>query len=191
MNKICLTWNAQFGNFKDYLPDLKVIKKVEDIKDYDLVIFPGGEDVTPSIYGKKDYACSETNLARDKFEILCYDYAMEKEKKILGICRGHQFINAVFNQGGLSQDINKDGFGYHPYNHNLEWEKKSKLFEFFGNKEIVSTHHQGVTSTGLTVITYYNGIIEAATGKNILTLQFHPEFQSGNESFFSFLSNWE
>jgi len=79
----------------------------------DVLILPGGSDIDPSIYGKKNYKShiSEYSLERDKREIALYKDAVKKGKPVFGICRGLQLISAL-NGLTLIQDMNH--FSSHP-----------------------------------------------------------------------------
>ena len=70
---------------------------------YDLIVFTGGADIHPSIYGEKN-THSHCNIGRDKREIFVYRMAKKWNIKMFGICRGHQFLNALTG-GKLIQDL--------------------------------------------------------------------------------------
>jgi len=76
------------------------------LKEADAMIIGGGRDIHPSIYNKPDYAevCGSFDHFRDSIEILMINYAMSNKVPVLGICRGHQILNAV-NGGSLIPDI--------------------------------------------------------------------------------------
>lgn len=110
----------------------KLFKKkgfeISEANEADIIVFTGGEDVSPHLYGEVKLDCTHTSPERDKF---CVDLFKESEKKIkVGICRGAQFLN-VMNGGKMYQDV--DG---HTKYHNLI----SIKGESFG--EVTSTHHQ-------------------------------------------------
>lgn len=80
----------------------------DDISDIDLVVFSGGEDVSPSLYGEKNVD-SYCNPQRDAHETEIFDNFKDIPK--VGICRGGQFLN-VLSGGRMWQDT--DGHGrYH------------------------------------------------------------------------------
>lgn len=58
------------------------------IEQADLVLFTGGEDVDPSLYGEKENYTTQSNIIRDKKEIEIYKKALSLGKNMLGICRG-------------------------------------------------------------------------------------------------------
>lgn len=75
---------------------------VSDIKDCDLVLFTGGEDVDPSFYGEEKHPETYSNITRDKREKTFFELALKLNKKMLGICRGAQFL-AVMSGAKLIQ----------------------------------------------------------------------------------------
>ena len=101
---------------------------VPNIEDADLVVFTGGEDINPAIYGKAQHPLTWFNEHRDKFEIEHFDYAVEKGKKMIGICRGAQLLCAL--AGGILVQHQS-----HPMYH--------KMLTSDGREVITtSTHHQ-------------------------------------------------
>jgi GMP synthase-like glutamine amidotransferase len=64
--------------------------------EFKLILFTGGEDVTPILYGDTSPRgicyCSEE---RDRFEISIYEKARNHNIKMTGICRGVQFLNVM------------------------------------------------------------------------------------------------
>lgn len=83
-----------------------------DDKDISCVVFSGGEDVTPFLYGENPHITTNFNPVRDMHEIRTYRRFSSPEYMKIGICRGAQFLN-VMNGGKLWQDV--DGhLGAHP-----------------------------------------------------------------------------
>lgn len=74
----------------------------------DGLLLPGGGDIEPTYYGQNRHpATGEPNVLRDFMEPLLFREFLDKEKPILGICRGIQVINVA--QGGtLLQDIREE-----------------------------------------------------------------------------------
>jgi len=158
------------------------------VKDYDLIIFPGGEDVTPKLYGEKN-TFSGCNYARDLFELKILEEAITLNKKIIGICRGNQFINAMLG-GKLNQHL----FIKHKGVHEITIVKENPIIDFYKDKLVTSTHHQAVLTPGirfevLAVHKQYGTIEATKCGNNILTMQFHPEYQDVPE-FFNRIKEW-
>ena len=104
---------------------------VDDIKNANLVIFTGGEDVDPSLYYCKKHHSTYSNIDRDLFELKKYNEALSSKNKplIIGICRGSQFL-VVANGGKLIQNVSN-----HLGNHYVSTIDGKKLV-------VSSTHHQ-------------------------------------------------
>jgi gamma-glutamyl-gamma-aminobutyrate hydrolase PuuD len=80
-------------------------KEPENVK---LVIFTGGEDVSPSLYNTPQYKRSYTNPHRDEEELEIYKKAKALDIPFAGICRGAQFL-CVMAGGDLVQDVTGHG----------------------------------------------------------------------------------
>jgi len=87
--------------------------KAELLEDAELVVFLGGEDVDPALYGQKLVAGTYINPARDAREADIFAKCIELDKPMFGICRGMQFLH-VMNGGKLYQNVEK-----HVYTHNI------------------------------------------------------------------------
>lgn len=81
---------------------------VNQIKESDLVVFTGGEDVDPVLYGEKEHPYTSSNIHRDVDEMEAFDEAKEFDKPCIGICRGHQFL-CVMAGGKLIQHQGNPG----------------------------------------------------------------------------------
>ena len=79
---------------------------VEDPKEAELAVFTGGEDISPSIYDQPKHPKSYHNESRDDFELQMYQYFLERNIPMVGICRGGQLLN-VLNGGSMYQHVNK------------------------------------------------------------------------------------
>ena len=162
-----------------------------------LLVFSGGEDVSPVLYGDAVNPKTRYSLARDKEE--AWWYLTNQKKNKVGICRGGQFLN-VMNGGKMYQDV--DG---HVGNHFMK-------DRYTGEKVFVtSTHHQMMIpnyDTGMTVCATANEAtrfecaepVIVKDGEDIesvyyqytrtLCYQPHPEYElkSCEDHFFFFLS---
>ena len=68
-------------------------------------LLTGGHDVSPEFYGRRRLPeCGATCPRRDRMEAAVLRLAMERDKPVLGICRGIQFVNAALG-GTLWQDL--------------------------------------------------------------------------------------
>lgn len=75
-------------------------------KDYKLVLFTGGADVSPYLYNDaspKGICCCSSD--RDRTELLIAEHALEHGILMCGICRGSQFLN-VFAGGRMMHHVN-------------------------------------------------------------------------------------
>lgn len=150
----------------------------------DVMVFTGGPDVTPFLYGQKKIKGTNCDPIRDLKErqiINSVDVSMPK----IGICRGAQFLN-VYNGGMLWQDVDK-----HTSQHDA-WDIDAPQSKF----TVTSTHHQMMqpTAWGKVLTVSQNStkrdddIGSVTVGKNILDpevvfyemtnslcVQYHPE----------------
>lgn len=87
-------------------------KRAKGYGEADLVVFLGGSDVNPALYGEKpveEVTSWDTN--RDTREQTIYEYCVKNGIAMFGICRGAQFLH-VMNGGTLWQHV--DGhLGHH------------------------------------------------------------------------------
>lgn len=77
-------------------------KLTNTIEEADLVVFTGGEDVSPSLYNETPHPTTFSNMKRDLAEVKIFEKAQSLGKHIIGICRGSQFL-CVMNGGKLVQ----------------------------------------------------------------------------------------
>lgn len=94
-----------------------------------LVCFTGGEDVSPSFYSRIPHPTTGTSYKRDIFEREEFLKAQKLGKKMIGICRGSQFLCAM--SGGILVQHQENPSFYH---HIDTYDGKRIL--------ITSTHHQ-------------------------------------------------
>ena len=163
-------------------------------------LFTGGHDVSPALYHEKPLeglvvSCQK----RDVMEGIVLGKAIEKDKPVLGICRGIQFIN-VYLGGTLYQDIPTQvasEIEHHqtaPYDkpiHAVTVAEGSPLYHCLGisSLPVNSYHHQSVRrlAPALEAMAYSpDGLIEAVymPGKKFLwAVQWHPEFSFRTDSY--------
>lgn len=73
--------------------------------DFAMVLFTGGADVSPELYNDSSpLGLCHTNKARDRTEMKLFAHAKQHSIKMVGICRGIQFLN-VMSGGTLIHDI--------------------------------------------------------------------------------------
>lgn len=103
------------------------------LEDADLVVFSGGSDVNPALYGEERHDMTYYDTKRDERDNEAYDKCRELGIPMLGVCRGAQFLH-VRNGGKLYQDIDNH-YGAHPI-----YCPKQKL----RIDHVSSVHHQAV-----------------------------------------------
>lgn len=102
------------------------------------VVFPGGEDVSPFLYGhKRSINCGHTSIERDLRENKIFRIVDPGIPKF-GICRGAQFLN-VMNGGQMYQHVNNHG-GDHMVR--LFFNDKLEPVKDYHTISVTSTHHQ-------------------------------------------------
>jgi len=197
-------WNFVSGDYVYYVEKAGgipvLIPQCEDFGDVkqllghlDGVLISGGHDVGPEQYNTftKGY-CGTIMPMRDAQDISLTRYmTFERDKPVLGICRGIEIMNVAFG-GTLYQDLEKDGgFEHHfgdKYPRNIAWHKvslsqESLLASIYQADEIAvnSFHHQAVWQPGENVrITAHSsdGVpegIELTGHKFVVGVQWHPE----------------
>lgn len=87
-------------------------ERANTVSDADVVVFAGGADINPALYGQEKLDVTWFNQARDDREVEAYRLAREQDKPMFGICRGAQFLHAM-NGGELWQDVSGHGGGSH------------------------------------------------------------------------------
>jgi putative glutamine amidotransferase len=165
----------------------------------DLVVFTGGEDVSPELYGEERHPTTQCNGVRDGYEMYHFEEARIMKKKMVGICRGSQFL-CVMAGGKLVQDQERQP-GYHPMNthdgkiirvssthHQAQWPWNLPRKEFFVlgyTKKLSRWHHDAINDEmvdGASDATY--GVVADGHEAEIcyypkiraLAIQSHPEY---------------
>jgi len=78
----------------------------KDITKCNLILLPGGSDISPALYGEEAIKGTCTNEARDIHELKVAEYAIKHGIPILGTCRGLMWssLNGV-NSGNAEMQI--------------------------------------------------------------------------------------
>ncbi len=135
----------------------------ETLAALDGIVFSGGADVDPSLYGADPHPETDSPQARrDAGEMALLRSALERDLPTLAICRGFQLLN-VARGGDLVQhlpeqvghDVHKNvpgEFALHP----VEVAPESRLGAIVGGRsDVTSHHHQGLGRVG-------DGLVETA-----------------------------
>jgi len=155
----------------------------ESAAEFDGLLLPGGGDISPVFYHRKNRGSTNICISEDIVQLLMFHRFMEQKKPILGICKGMQIINVALG-GTLIQALPTanshawhNGDRYHP----TTITKGSLLSTLYGNDMITgSAHHQAVCTLGnwLKATQHaHDGVIEGIEHKSlpILGVQWHPE----------------
>lgn len=136
------------------------------VEDADVVLFTGGEDVNPALYGELPLAKTHFSVERDAREKLIYEAALKRGIPMVGICRGGQFLN-VMNGGKMWQHVNMHALaGTHkafievaPYNKN---KTRREI-------QVTSTHHQMMIPAkhGMVLLTATEATEKDCAGKSV------------------------
>ncbi|MFI3319110.1 MAG: gamma-glutamyl-gamma-aminobutyrate hydrolase family protein [Rikenellaceae bacterium] len=161
-------------------------------------LFTGGHDISPTLYGQESTGkCGAPCHERDELERTIFNYALEHDRPVLGICRGIQLINALLG-GTLYQDLPSQKASdishqmrppYHLPCHKVNIIDGSPLMELLGQNELAvnSYHHQAIRALApplQAIAISEDGLIEAVymPGKRyIQAVQWHPEFNFSHE----------
>lgn len=155
----------------------------KDAKDFDGLLLPGGGDISPIFYHRKNRGSTNICISEDIVQLLMFHRFMEQKKPILGICKGMQIINVALG-GTLIQALPTvashawhNGDRYHP----TVIAPDSILSSLYGTHMITgSAHHQAVCNigAGLRATQHaHDGVIEGIEHEtlHILGVQWHPE----------------
>ncbi|MDR2497214.1 MAG: gamma-glutamyl-gamma-aminobutyrate hydrolase family protein [Tannerellaceae bacterium] len=175
--------------------DLEALHAI--VADLDGLLFSGGGDINPILLGEEPVPqLQDVDHFRDQYDLLLLRTAFTRQIPIMGICRGHQLINAAFG-GTLLQDIHSQ----HPQpaiKHSQEMDRQypshsvailpgTRLHSVLKSDKIYvnSIHHQAVKAPapGFTVsATAPDGIIEAIEHREypVFGVQWHPEGMAAN-----------
>jgi putative glutamine amidotransferase len=160
----------------------------------DGVLFSGGDDVNPRLFGEAQLPETKKVLdERDEIESVLLKSCLEKGKPVFGICRGLQIINVVLG-GSLFQHIQTQYPGSIQHDrhddirekrhHSVTVTQGSLLARLTGlnSLQVNTLHHQGIRdlAKGLNIgaICTEDGLIEAVERADqpfFLAVQWHPE----------------
>ena len=171
---------------------------IKDPGSFDLVLFTGGEDVSPELYGdtSPEHYC-HNNIYRDMKEIRIFKIAQQHEVRMTGICRGSQFLNVMCG-GRMIHDVNNHG---HSAGHLMYTNRFPEPIK------VNTLHHQmSVLGKGGLLIGWAEGVSGRYLGwadkpeewvggeteafiypeHNVCGVQYHPEMMPPNTDGFKF-----
>lgn len=120
--------SSYYTPFQDFAPQAIPSYLFQHPENVLCVVFTGGEDVDPSIYGSKSNPKTYSHLNRDLGERRFFNFALKHHIPMAGICRGSQLLCAL-SGGRLIQHVE----GHH---------RTHKIRTFEGVVDVTSTHHQ-------------------------------------------------
>ena len=181
------------GGIPVMMPLIKSEDEIAQLVDtFDGFIFSGGPDILPEYYGMKDETGTlVTCPPRDEMDMILLKHIIEKDKPVLGICRGLQFIN-IFLGGTLYQDIptqfktdliHRQKLKKDETIHSVRISGDSWLSGICDTDElrVNSFHHQGIKDLGeglRAAAKSDDGLVEAIEmpdKKYVKAVQWHPE----------------
>ncbi len=165
---------------------------VETVAALDGIIFSGGPDLDPALYG----AGPEPDIVgarpqRDSSEVALMKAALESRTPLLGICRGMQLLNVVLG-GDLDQDLPGTLHLERPgqlAEHDVTIAPDCSLGRLLGERAPVhSHHHQGPRHLGAelqAVAWAEDGLVEAIELRDgsALGVLWHPEVSEDRRLF--------
>ena len=144
-----------------------------------LIVFTGGADVTPSMYGARPHPRTYSDPDRDHRERAIFLRSQDRGIPALGICRGGQFLN-VMSGGSMHQHTHGHATGI---NHLI---RDSETGE---EAMVSSTHHQMMIPSEDAIVLATADVVDWPLGMeqrdievvyyphtNALCFQPHPEF---------------
>jgi putative glutamine amidotransferase len=161
----------------------------ETLDALDGVIFSGGGDLDPDLYGAEPH--EETDMPRterDAAELRLLEAALDRDMPVLAICRGSQLLN-VARGGDLEQHL-PEAVGHEQHrhdpgsfsDHDVKVAADSRLGGLLGDRAPVKSHHHqgyGRIGSGLREVAWAeDGVVEGledADKRFALGVLWHPE----------------
>jgi len=171
----------------------------------DGIVFSGGADVSPSLYGEAPHPETYLRPARDAAEMTLMRGALDRDMPLLAICRGMQLLTVAY--GGrlfqhlpdvLGDDGHRPAAGYG--SHDVRLAPGSACATMLGDRTTVnSLHHQGIADVGSLTATGWaipvsslatDGLVEAVEDPSkpfVVGVQWHPEQMTDRRLFDGFI----
>lgn len=182
------------------------------VKDADIVVWTGGEDIDPILYDEKPLKGTYYDTARDEDDLRVVDEAYGLGKFLVGICRGAQLLNVVPNGGSMWQDV--DG---HECRTHSAWDTTTgrmiavnsvhhQMMKITDKAELLCWSNESMVRKGFHDVWHCKPGARDLNPKQVdkepeavwykdtksLLVQFHPEFGHGptTEYFFSLMNRY-
>ncbi len=164
----------------------------------DGVVFSGGIDIDPSVYGHERHERTDASQPhRDSGELALLKRALERDVPTLAICRGFQLLN-VLRGGTLVQHL-PDEVGHERHRpqlgtftpHPVTMREGTRLAAILGSAHdaVESSHHQGIGRVGVGLVETAwaeDGTLEALEDDSLrfaVGVQWHPEMEQDKRLF--------
>jgi len=183
------------GGLAQVIPILPNDEIPQLIAMYDGILLSGGGGLLPHVKKMSSLPNLEKQSPhRYTFEYALIQEAFHKNIPLLGVCRGHQMINAV--KGGTIKNLPSDDHNQtEPTDvpsHSIDVKSHSKLLSYVKKTSLSvnSIHNQVIdqVGTGLTINALSSeGYIEGIESENdhfVLGVQFHPELMIQQKEMF-------
>lgn len=153
----------------------------------DGLILAGGGDIEPGVYGQRVQGSQPPDTARDRAELTLFRMFYRANKPILGICRGHQLVNAATGGANMLNFPRKHAVEHSEgIAHDVLAEPGSFLARIYGERFLVNSFHRDCAwSVGpgmREAAKSPDGLIEAIEHRDlpVFGVQFHPERMRGD-----------
>lgn len=205
---------SKYANYERWLddPGIEIIKlgykheNIFEVEKCDAIVLTSGGDIHPDLYHHSAYLnydkLEDVDKKRDEFEWKIMEHVEEKQKALLAICRGLQFVNVFFGGTLISDMISSRKLKHSKFKdgrdrqHAVTLDTSSLVYKIVKEKSgiINSGHHQCVANPGAGLVVTAmspDGTIEAMEKKDknekpfFLSLQWHPERLEDINSAFS------
>ncbi|MEV0716533.1 gamma-glutamyl-gamma-aminobutyrate hydrolase family protein [Asanoa sp. NPDC050611] len=170
---------------------------VDALDGLDGIVFTGGSDVDPGLYGEQPHPTTHVKPERDAAEMMLLRAALAADLPTLAICRGMQLMSVAYG-GRLHQHlpdvlghdnhrpVSGPKFGFHP----VDLAPGSLARRLLGESlEVNSFHHQGVADPGKLTATGWcpeDNLIEVVEDQSLrfaIGVQWHPEDTTDHRLF--------
>ncbi|MDG4823631.1 gamma-glutamyl-gamma-aminobutyrate hydrolase family protein [Asanoa sp. WMMD1127] len=170
---------------------------VDALDGLDGIVFTGGSDVDPALYGEQAHPTTVVKSERDAAELLLLRAALAADLPVLAICRGMQLMSVAYG-GRLHQHlpevlghdnhrpVSGPKFGFH----RVDLAPGSLGRQLLGESvEVNSFHHQGVADAGKLTATGWcpeDNLIEVVEDQALrfaIGVQWHPEDTTDHRLF--------
>lgn len=125
-------WMSTDDDLVEHMLREKGMIPAATIEGADVIVFTGGADISPSLYGEAQHLSTRCSKERDDLDFETLKFSGMDQIKV-GICRGGQFLNVMVGEGKLFQDVNKHALAD---GHPITDLKTGEVLK------VTSTHHQ-------------------------------------------------